>query len=39
VYEYADEKREALEAWANHVASIVDPKPTNAAKIIRLWRR
>lgn len=39
VHEYADEKREALELWATHVASIVDPKPTTPAKVIRLRQR
>jgi hypothetical protein len=39
LYEYADEKREALELWADMLAAIVDPKPTTPAKIIRLRQR
>jgi integrase len=39
LHEYEDEKREALDAWANRVASIVDPKPTTPGKIIRLRQR
>ena len=31
-----DEKREALEAWAQRIASIVNPTP---AKVIKLRRR
>ena len=37
VHEYEDEKREALEAWAQRLASIVNP-PT-PAKVIKLRRR
>jgi len=29
VHEYQDEKREALEAWAQRIKSIVEPKPDN----------
>jgi integrase len=36
LHEYADEKREALEAWARHIASIVNPQP---ATVVRLSRR
>jgi integrase len=36
LHQYADEKREALEAWAQHVASIVEPQP---AKVIKLRGR
>jgi integrase len=36
LHEYADEKREALEAWARHVASIVEPQP---ATVVTLSRR
>ncbi len=39
VYGYFDEKREASEKWAEKLASIVDPKPTTPAKVIRLRRR
>ena len=33
VHEYQDEKREALEAWAQRLALIVSPQP---AKVIKL---
>jgi integrase len=36
LHQYADEKREALEAWARHVASIVEPQP---AKVVKLRAR
>lgn len=36
LHQYADEKREALEGWAQHIASIVEPQP---AKVIKLSRR
>jgi len=36
VHAYEDEKREALEAWARRLASIVNPAP---AKVIKLRRR
>ena len=36
VHDYQDEKREALEAWAQHIATIVNPAP---AKVIKLPRR
>jgi integrase len=36
VHEYQDEKREALEAWAQHLASIINPVP---AKVIKLRGR
>ena len=36
VHEYEDEKRDALEAWARRLASIVNPTP---AKVIKLRRR
>ena len=36
VHQYLDERREALEMWAQRVASIVDPKP---GKVIALPRR
>ena len=35
-HEYRDEKAEALEAWAQHLASIVNPEP---AKVIKLRGR
>jgi integrase len=35
-HSYLSEKREALEAWARHVASIVDPQP---AKVLKLRGR
>ena len=37
VHEYQDEKREALEAWAQRIASIVNPAP--AAKVVKLRGR
>ena len=39
LHEYEQEKREALEAWASRVASIVELKPATPAKIIRLRQR
>ena len=36
LHQYADEKREALEAWAQHIASLANPEP---AKVITLPRR
>ncbi len=36
IHQYADEKREALELWAQHIASLVNPEP---AKVIKLPRR
>jgi len=38
-HDFLNEKREALQTWANRVASIVDPKPTAPAKVIRLRGR
>ena len=35
----ADEKREALEAWAQRIASIVNPGPAAPAKVVKLRRR
>jgi integrase len=35
-HEYLDEKREALEAWAQRLGSIVNPQP---AKVVKLPRR
>ena len=37
VHAYEDEKREALEKWARHLASIVNPAP--AAKVVKLRGR
>ena len=37
LHEYEDEKREALEAWAQRIASIVNPPPP--AKVVKLPRR
>jgi len=39
VHQYEDEKREALELWAQHVASIVNPVPVAPAKVVKLPRR
>jgi integrase len=36
-HEYLDEKREALELWAQRIASIASPAP--AAKVVKLRRR
>jgi Arm DNA-binding domain/Phage integrase family len=36
LHQYADEKREALEAWARHIASLINPEP---ARVINLRRR
>jgi integrase len=38
-HEYLDEKREALEAWAQRIASIVKPVPAAPAKVVKLARR
>ena len=38
LHEYQDEKREALEAWAQRLASIVNPA-CRAAKVVKLRRR
>jgi integrase len=38
VHEYLDEKRDALEAWAQHVAAIVSPAPV-AGEVVALRRR
>ena len=35
-HEYEDEKREALEAWAQRLKSIVNPEPAAPAKVIKL---
>lgn len=32
-HRYADEKRTALEAWARHVESLIEPSPSNVLKI------
>ena len=39
VHEYQDEKREALEAWAQRIASLVNPMPAAPAKVVKLRRR
>jgi Phage integrase family len=39
LHEYESEKREALEKWAEKLASIVDPKPTAPATVINLRGR
>jgi hypothetical protein len=38
LHEFEDEKAEALEAWARHVASIVNPVPAAPAKVVKLRR-
>ena len=41
LHEYEDEKAEALEAWAQRLASIVNPEPVPAApaKVVKLRGR
>jgi integrase len=34
VYEYLDEKREALELWAGALRQIIDPPPSNVIKLL-----
>jgi integrase len=36
VYEYLDEKREALELWATQLKQIVDPQPSNVVPLRKL---
>jgi integrase len=36
LHEYEDEKAEALEAWAQRLASIVNPEPAAPAKVVKL---
>ena len=38
-HEYLDEKREALEAWAQRLASIANPVPAAPAKVVKLRGR
>jgi integrase len=38
-HEYEDEKREALEAWAQRLASIANPVPAAPAKVVKLRGR
>jgi integrase len=38
-HQYLDERREALEDWALHVASIVNPTPAAPAKVVKLRGR
>jgi hypothetical protein len=38
LHEFEDEKREALEAWAQHIAAIVNP-PAAPAKVVRMRGR
>jgi hypothetical protein len=39
LHEYEDEKREALEKWAQRLASIVNPEPAAPAKVVKLRGR
>jgi integrase len=39
LHEYEDEKAEALEAWAQRLATIVNPEPAAPAKVIKLRGR
>ena len=38
-HEYLDEKREALEVWAQRIKSIVNPEPAVPAKVVKLRGR
>ena len=39
LHEYEDEKAEALEAWAQRLATIVNPMPAAPAKVVKLRGR
>ena len=39
LHEYEDEKAEALEAWAQRVASLANPEPAAPAKVVKLRGR
>jgi integrase len=39
IHEYQDEKAEALEAWSQRIASIVNPVPAAPAKVLKLRMR
>jgi integrase len=39
LHEYEDEKREALELWAQRIATIANPEPAAPAKVVRMRRR
>jgi hypothetical protein len=39
LHEYEDEKAEGLEAWAQRLASIVNPEPAAPAKVVKLRGR
>jgi len=39
LHEYEDEKAEALEAWAQRLATIVNPEPAALAKVVKLRGR
>ena len=39
LHEYEDEKREALEKWAQRIKSIVSPVPAAPAKVVKLRGR
>ena len=39
LHQYADEKREALEQWAQHLAKITNPMPAAPAEVVKLARR
>jgi integrase len=38
-HQYLDERREALTAWAEHVASLANPEPAAPAKVVKLRGR
>jgi hypothetical protein len=39
LHEYEDEKAEALETWAQRLATIVNPEPAAPAKVVKLRGR
>jgi hypothetical protein len=39
LHEFEDEKREALAAWEQRIASIVNPEPAAPAKVVRMRGR
>jgi len=39
LHEYEDEKREALEKWAQRIATIVNPEPAERGKVVKLRGR
>ena len=37
-HQYLEERNEALTAWAQHIASIVNPEPAAPAKVVKSLR-